>query len=183
MSLEVFLCLGAGVILQPDVQAGVDLTFLPLITPAEEVETCVLSSTCQPPSKMTDLRDKKMHLDLILRNVRTRWKESQKLKSHWEPSKIIKREINNAWHQKMTRYNLNENIWNRTKDNKSQKYVKYLLQSSQKEKKRKERKKLTVKTAKINFQIFWNVRTGIASKIAIFCRDITVGLIIASRKW
>ena len=83
--------------------------------------------SCQLPSKMTDLRDKKMHLDLILWNVRTRWKESQKLKSHWEPSKIIKREINNAWHKKWQGYNLNENIWNRTKDTKSWKYVKYLL--------------------------------------------------------
>jgi len=26
-----------------------------------------------------------------------------------------------------------------------------------------------VKTAKINFQIFWNIGTGVTSKIAIFC--------------
>ena len=71
MGLKVLLCLGAGIVLQPDVETGVDLTALSLITPAEEVETSVLSSSSQPPSKMTDFRDKKVHLDLILRAVRT----------------------------------------------------------------------------------------------------------------
>ena len=71
VSLKVLLSLGAGIIFQADVETGIDLTALSLITPAEEVETNVLSSTFQPPSKMTDSMDKKVHLDLILRAVRT----------------------------------------------------------------------------------------------------------------
>ena len=64
VSLQVLLSVGARVGLQPDVQAGVHRAVGPLITPTEEVKDCQL------PSKMTDLRDKKMHLDLILWNVR-----------------------------------------------------------------------------------------------------------------
>ena len=126
MSLQVLLSVGAGVNLQPDVQAGVERAVRPPVTPTEEVK---LPAALQ--DDWSQGQKDALGLDTLERQVRTRWKESQKLKSHWEPSKIIKREINNAWHKKWQGYNLNENIWNRTKDTKSWKYVKYLLRFPQ----------------------------------------------------
>ena len=45
-----------------------------------------------------------------------------------------------------------------------------------------DKKKLTVETAEINLEILWNIRAGVSSEIVIFCRDITVLLVITSRK-
>ena len=45
----------------------------------------------------------------------------------------------------------------------------------------RDKKKLTVETAEINLEIFWNIRAGVSSEIVIFCGDITVLLVITSR--